>query len=153
MNDKTKPTKPTGPDKSQAGVVSTLANCGLQGDPSSVRISAGIMADNLAGGAKGQAAIMAGTRGIPENIGKCAADAYDEKKPGLGDKISSAWGSLTNSFSSAATTFKDDAKLVAGQAVMSGVSAVTNDTPGVIRDHQARTQAAASGVSAGPGGR
>ena len=104
MNDRTKKpeaAKPAGPDKSEAGVATTLAACGLKTDRISASISASIIADNIEDGRKG-AAIIGGAR-VPENVGKCVADAYDtDKKPGVGDKLAAWADRIMNNFSDAA---------------------------------------------------
>lgn len=138
------------PDKTEKGVAATLAACGSKADQISMGISAGIIASNLADGAKGSAAITSGAR-IPASVGQCVADQYEGTKPSTGERVGSYLGRLSNAFTDVATniaTIKDDAKLVAGQALMSGVSAITNGTPEKLQARPAQINNAAAG---GPG--
>lgn len=86
------------PSKSVEGVTATLESCGLQTDSGSKKISASLIAGNLANGATGVKDITSGVRILP-SIGQCVADKYDGKKPDLGDRV----GAFINSFKTAAT--------------------------------------------------
>lgn len=86
------------PSKSLEGVTATLESCGLQTDSNSKKISASLIAGNLANGATGVKDITSGVRILP-SIGQCVADQYDGKRPDLGDRV----GAFINSFKTAAT--------------------------------------------------
>lgn len=132
-------------DKSKEAVAAVLVACGNTSDSSSRSISAGIIADNLAGGAKGAAAITSATRGIDANVGSCVANYYEDKKPGFLERVGSQIGSLTDSFKSVAATTKEDMKVAAHEAVMGGVSLVTAGTPEKIAGRSAQINLAANG--------
>ncbi len=90
------------PEKSREGVAAVLVNCGSTAEADSRRISAAIISENLAGGAKGVDAITGGAR-LPSSVGQCVADQYDDKKPSVSDRVSSWAGRLKESFESATT--------------------------------------------------
>lgn len=133
-------------DKSKDGVSAMLVACGTQTDPSSRSISAAIIADNLAGGAKGAAAITNNTRGITESVGSCVANYYDDKKPSAWDKLTAQIGSLSNAFSSAADASK--AAVVEGVKVAAPevTNAVTNGSVNTIRTYKANQEAASNNM-------
>lgn len=105
MTDKSKTDKTL--DKTKAGIAASLESCGLNTDSSSANISAKIIADNLAGGAKTHAEILGGIRGGNDKVWKCVADIYDDKPDTIRDKITAGAGSLVDWFKNAASDTKE----------------------------------------------
>lgn len=89
-------------------VATTIAACGSSSDASSQRISAAIVAENYNSGKRGAEAV--GTARLSDNVGKCVADAYDDKKPasgGIGGWASRLQESFTNASNSVSAAISD----------------------------------------------
>jgi hypothetical protein len=128
-DDKKKPPTSPKPPPSQEDVSATLIACGAGQDPSSRRISAGIIADNIKDGKKG-ADILSATRGISDNVGSCVANFYDDKPPTFGERVSGWLASIMNTAGevrSSVSAAVDNAAIKPGQGPTS-VSIHNNTT-------------------------
>lgn len=136
--------KKKAPDKTQEGVMAALEICKLNTDASSRHITAGLIADNLAKGAKGVEAITQSARGISPSVGQCIADKYDEKEPSLTQRFTTYFNDTVTSVAAVASTAKADAAMIAEKMVMGGVSTVTNDTPETLKARPAQINKASA---------